>query len=117
MSLYSDARTHFQGPPRSVRLHRVCTAGSGAIAKEWDAGIAGVTRLVVGGKECVHCPLLLYFLFLTVGLQPSGYYDQPSRIVSLMENAKRGSEAHIKALPRDMVSSLTRRGICGREVD
>ena len=56
MSLYSDARTHLQGPSRSVRLHRVCTAGSGAIAREGDPGIAGVKRLVVGGKECTHCP-------------------------------------------------------------
>ena len=35
----SDARTHFQGPLRSVSLYKVCTAGSGAIAKEGDAEI------------------------------------------------------------------------------
>ena len=69
------------------------------------------------GKECVYCPLLLHFVFLTTGLQLPEYFNQPSWIDRLMENAKIKSEAHIRALRRSMVSSLTHRGICRREVD
>ena len=106
ISLYSDARTYFQGPPCSVRPHRVC-----AVRRRCrDSG-----REETGGcgKECAYCPLLLHFVFLTTGLQLPEYFNQLSRIVSLMEDAKIKSEAHINALHHGMVSSLTHRGICG----
>ena len=69
------------------------------------------------GKKCVYCPLLLHFVFLTTGLQLPEYFNQLSWIDCLMENAKIKSEAHIRALRCSMVSSLTHRGICRREVD
>ena len=103
MSLYSDARTYFQGPPCSIRLRRISTVRRGCR----DSGCEETGGC---GKECAHCPLLLRFLFLTAGLQLSEYYDQPSWIDRLMENAKIRSEVQIRALRRSMVSSLTCRG-------
>ena len=93
-----------------VLISIVCTARRGCR----DSG-----REETGGcgKECVYCPLLLHFVFLTTGLQLPEYFNQPSRIDRLMENAKIKLEAHIRALRRSMVSSLAHRGICRREVD
>lgn len=46
--LYSDSRKHgYQGPVRSVRLHRATTNGGGTIAKS-DDGLS----CVVAGREC-----------------------------------------------------------------
>ena len=107
ISLYSDMRTYFQGPPVSVRLHRASTVRRGCR----DSGREGTGGC---GKECVYCPLLLHCVFLTTELQLPEYFNQPSRIDRLMENAKIKSEADIRAVRHAMVSSLTRRGICGR---
>ena len=78
-----------------VRLH-INTAGSRAIAREGDAGLARVKMLVVlGGGECAHCPLLLHFLVLpvTTELQLSGCYDQPNRTVTEPDEER---EKHIR---------------------
>ena len=97
ISLYLDVCTYFQGPPCSMRLRRVYTGR--------DSGREET------GKGCAYCPLLLHFVFLTTGLQLPEHFNQPSPIVSLMENAKIKSEGHIRALRRGKVSSLTHRGI------
>ena len=103
ISLYSDMCTYFQGLPFSVCLHRVCTAKGGCRD-------SGCEETGGWGKECVHCSLLLRFLFLTDGLQLSEYYNQPSWIDRLMENTKIRLEVQIRALCRGMVSSLMCQG-------
>ena len=109
ISLYSDVRTYFHRPPYSVGLHRVCTVRRGCRnnGREETGGC---------GKKCMYCPLLPHFFLLTTGLHLPECFNQPSRIVNPMGNAKIKSEAHIRAIRRGMVSSLTHRGICGREV-